>query len=62
MKYKIATRYQGDSGIAGEVEAEAYTRKIKFKLLALVTRLMNFPGFAWQILNEENEVIDSYNC
>ena len=62
MKYKLAVRYSGDSGYAGEIEAESYTREIKLELLSKATRMMNLPGFGWQIVDENNNIMDSYNC
>lgn len=61
MVYKIAVRYQGDSGYVGEIEAERYTREVRLALLALVTRLMNLHGFAWQIIDNDGNTMDSYN-
>lgn len=62
MIYKIAVRYQGDSGYAGEVEVESYTRDVKLKLLSMVTRLISLPGFAWQIVDGTGNIMDSYNA
>jgi hypothetical protein len=62
MNYKIAIRYQGDSGFGGEIEANEYTRSVKLELLGLVANLMDFEGFAWQIIDGDGEVVDSYNC
>lgn len=62
MKYKLAVRYHGDSGYAGEIEAESYTRKVKLELLSKTTRIMNLPGFGWQIVDENDNIMDGYNC
>lgn len=50
------------SGYAGEVETESYTWEVKLELLALVTRLMSLPGFAWQIIDGDGNIMDSYNA
>jgi len=59
--FNIEVRYSGDSSIAGSLEAEKYSKEVKWELLEFTSNLFNKPGFAWIITDGDGVVWDSFN-